>query len=113
MRRAWFTFYLGDYLADTGHLSLVQHGAYLMLMAHYYSTGKPIKASAKQLQRICKATNKQEISEAQEVLDEFFILRDGFYYHERIERELKKAAELSEKRRAAGLKGGRGKKANA
>lgn len=113
MRRAWFTFYLGDYLADTGHLSMAHHGAYLMLMTHYYSTGRPIKANAKQLLFICKANGKQDESTVMEVLEEFFILRDGLYYHERIERELQKAAELSEKRRSAGLRGGRGRKANA
>ena len=113
MRKAWFTFYLGDYLADTGHLSMAHHGAYLMLMAHYYSTGRPIKANAKQLLCICKASSKQEESTVWEVLEEFFILRDGMYYHERIERELQKSEELSQKRRAAGLKGGRGRQANA
>jgi uncharacterized protein YdaU (DUF1376 family) len=102
--QAWFPFYLADYVADTGQLSLAEHGAYLMLMAHYYNTGKPLPANASVLHRVCRAQTDLEQEAVAVVLTAYF-KRDGeLYRHSRIDRELAKSIEISELRRNAANK---------
>jgi uncharacterized protein YdaU (DUF1376 family) len=86
----WMPVYIGDYLADTMHLSTEQHGAYLLLLFHLWRrgilqdddvvlaqiTGLPIRAWS-----ICRA-----------VLAEFFDIRDGLWHHGRVERERSRTA---------------------
>jgi uncharacterized protein YdaU (DUF1376 family) len=86
----WMPVYIGDYLADTMHLSTEQHGAYLLLLFHLWRrgilqdddvvlaqiTGLPIRAWS-----ICRV-----------VLAEFFEIRDGLWHHGRVERERSRTA---------------------
>jgi len=40
----YYTFNIGDYRRDTGHLSLLEHGIYRQLIDSYYLSEKPIAA---------------------------------------------------------------------
>ncbi len=101
MSNAWGAFYWGDYIADTGHLTLAQHGAYLLLMAHYYRTRRPLPANAPVLHRVCRCTTDADRCAVDVVLEEFFTLDGDFYRQHRIDRELAKAVDISEKRSVA------------
>lgn len=93
--------YVGDYLGDTGHLSTSQHGAYLLLMMHYWRQGG-LPDDDKQLAAITKLPLRIWI-DTRETIQSFFY--DG-WQHKRIEGELYKMETATGKRAAAGSKGG-------
>lgn len=98
--------YMGDYGRDTGHLSMEQHGAYILLLDHYYSRGKPLMASVPALCRLCRATTKSEQAAVQSVVDEFFpVASDGLRHNKRADEELTKWDELSSQASEAGKRG--------
>ncbi len=101
MKRPWMPLYIGDYLGDTGHLTTTQHGAYLLLMMHYWLKGE-LPDDDKQLSKITKLPLKVW-TEYRETLQDFF--HDG-WQHKRIDAELQKTMAIREKRSAAGQKGG-------
>jgi uncharacterized protein YdaU (DUF1376 family) len=97
----WMPIYIGDYLADTGHLSTTQHGAYLLLLMHYWRK-RELPDDDKQLAAIAKLPLRIWL-DSKDTIQAFFF--DG-WKHKRIEAELQRRAEVSDKRAAAGAKGG-------
>ena len=77
--------YIGDYLADTMHLSTEQHGAYLLLLFHLWRRGI-LQDDDVVLAQITGLSVKAW-SICRTVLAEFFEIRDGFWHHRRVERE--------------------------
>jgi uncharacterized protein YdaU (DUF1376 family) len=94
-------FYWGDYFRDTRHLSRAQHGAYVLLIGHYWTTGG-LPDDDQQLANITCSTLAEWRAE-RAILQAFFY--DG-WKHKRIEYELRRTDELRAKRAAAGQKGG-------
>ena len=103
MNRPWMPLYVGDYLGDTGHLTTAQHGAYLLLMMHYWRKGE-LPDDDRQLCKIAKLPLKTWC-EYRATLQDFFY--EG-WKHKRIDAELAKMMRVSEKRAIAGQKGGIG-----
>lgn len=103
MNRPWMPLYVGDYLGDTGHLTTMQHGAYLLLMMHYWRKGE-LPDDDRQLSKIAKLPLRTWC-EYRATLQDFFY--DG-WKHKRIDAELEKMMRVSAKRAIAGQKGGIG-----
>ena len=103
MNRPWMPLYVGDYLGDTGHLTTTQHGAYLLLMMHYWRKGE-LPDDDRQLSKIAKLPLRSWC-EYRATLQDFFY--DG-WKHKRIDAELERMMRVSAKRAIAGQKGGLG-----
>jgi uncharacterized protein YdaU (DUF1376 family) len=107
MNRPWMPFYVPDYLGDTGHLSTLEHGAYMLLIMHYWMNGGLPEKEA-QLARIVRLS-VPEWQEIAPTLRAFF--HDG-WKHKRVEEELADSAARYERRAKAGKKGGDAKAGN-
>src|SRR5689334_15047713 len=101
MSRPWMPLYVGDYIADTAHLTAAESGAYLHLIMHYWQKGG-LPTDERLLARIAKMTTSQW-EESRDVIREFF--QDG-WKHKRIEFELTEAARLSAAGKAGGVASG-------
>jgi uncharacterized protein YdaU (DUF1376 family) len=94
----WYSRYTRDYQSKTPHLSMIEHGAYTLLLDHYYTTSQPLPASASVLHRVCRAFAHEEQAAVQSVLQQFFTLEADGYHNSKADKELLKRCEISEKR---------------
>jgi len=94
--------YVGRYLADTGHLTTVQHGAYMLLLMHYWCNG-PLPDDDGMLAAISRLDAKLWRKAVGPVIRQFFRLVDGRLHQKRADAELTKAKDISGKRRAAAI----------
>ena len=97
MSHAWMPFYVGDYLRDTMHLSALEHGMYLLLIAHYWQHGG-LPTSVVALARIAR-THENTFRDHRSTLAAFFSMPD--WRHKRIDAELAKIENIRIKRRLA------------
>jgi uncharacterized protein YdaU (DUF1376 family) len=103
--------YCGDYAKKTARLTLVQHGAYTLLLDEYYSNEKPLPCDFEDLFRICRAMKRDEQNAVREVAELFFpIGPDGLRHNERADEMIARARPKMEASRANGSKGGRPRK---
>lgn len=97
--------YIADYMADTAHLSTLEHGAYLLLIMAYWKTGKALPASDFRLANICHLSI-DEWKGIRATIAEFFLVSTDFWTHKRIEKELdhfRVVSEQAKKNRLAGI----------
>ena len=100
MKYPWMPMYWGDYYAKTGHLSTIQHGAYLLLIGHYWCSGG-LPTTDKELMAIARMTPEEWASNCYAIA-KFF---DHAWRQSRIDKELGKSKNIREKRSLAGVKG--------
>lgn len=97
----WMQFYIDDYLSDTQHLTTIQHGAYLLLIMHYWKKGS-LPTDDRQLAVITRL-KEREWRQHGPILAALF---GPNWSHKRVDFELKKAKEKSAIRAEAGKRGG-------
>lgn len=91
--------YVADYLGDTTHLTVTEHGAYLLLLMAMWRAGGKLPADPKKLARFAHLTAAQWARNGATLLA-FFAVEDDAITHSRmsVERE-KYAAAVRRKRR--------------
>lgn len=103
--------YPGDYIRDTAHLSLMEHGAYTLLLDHCYSTERSLPADPQALFRICRAFSPEEQAAVVSAADQFFPLGDdGLRHNARFIRQLPDEQKGRDVARENGKRGGRPRK---
>lgn len=98
--------YPGDYACDTRHLEYHEHGAYTLLLDHYYSTERPLPANEAEIFKIMCAKTEIEKAAIRSVLSQFFTHSKRGYSHKRCGEEIKKYKAKISAYRVSGRKGG-------
>lgn len=95
----FFKLYIGDYQRDTAHLSVTEHGAFLLMLQHYYATEKPLPLG-KALHRMLRAQDKAEREAIDSVAEQFWRQTDAGLVNDRADAEITKAGAQAETNRA-------------
>lgn len=106
----YYKFNIGDYAAATRHLTMLEHGAYRMLLDVYYTTEQPLPVEVKSAARKAGARTKDEIAAVEIVLNEFFTLTENGWIQKRCESEIAFYQQKAENNKVVGKLGGRPKK---
>ncbi|MBU2783609.1 YdaU family protein [Acidithiobacillus caldus] len=106
----WYKFFIQDYQRDTAHLTLLEHGAYRLLIDQCYLSGGLLPSDLEAIYRLARAMTKPEQAAIRTVLGAFFTRTDEGYLHGRVSREIEEMHQLGSVSRMNGAKGGRPKK---
>jgi len=88
----YFQFHIGDYRANTAHLSNDEDLTYRRLLDMYYNTEKPIPIDLQAVARRLRCY----ASDITTVLDDFFILQEDGWHHSRCDKEIASFKRMSD-----------------
>ena len=94
--------YVGDYLRDTSRLSLLEHGAYNVMMDYYYADERPLPVDREELCRMVRAVSPAERGAVDKVLGLFFTLLEDGWHQARVDSEIGVAQATIAKQRESG-----------
>ncbi len=100
--------HIGDYIKETSHLSLLEHGVYNRLLDVYYARESGIPDD--QAARLIGARAPAEKKALRDVLNEFFVLTEGQWIKQSCEDDIESFKEKADRNREVGKKGGRPRK---
>lgn len=104
--------YIADYLADTAHLTTIQHGAYLLLIFNYWQRGHALNNTNGRLASVVRMSN-EEWEQHEQTLAEFFEVDGDEWRNHRIDEDLAAVEAKSTKASLAGKASGATRRANA
>lgn len=99
--------HLGDYAKKAGHLTMLEHGAYNLILDAYYDREEPLTETL--AIRLARATTNDEIAAVKNILREFFCEKDGVYTQNRADEEIAHFHKRQKINKKLGKKGGEAK----
>ena len=103
----YFPLYVDDYEADTAHLTITEDGAYSRLLRLCWRTpGCTIPDDADWIKRRMRVSDEEFVNIVRPIIDEYFAVKNGRVYSERLLKEWQKSDLAHRKRKNAGRKGG-------
>lgn len=105
----FYKHHIGDYQKKTAHLTLAEHGAYLLMLHHYYATETPLPLPGRDLYRMLRAHSKVDHEAIKSVAKQFWQSTDGGLINGRANEELQKADGQRRHNQIVGKLGGRPK----
>lgn len=108
----WMPIYIGDYLADTNHLTSEQHGAYLLMLMTAWKMGGCLPADDAQLASITRLGDAKW-KRHKGVLLTFFSVQGDVLVQDRLWKEYQAAEARREAAQENGKRGGRPRKSKA
>ena len=96
----WVPLYINDYLGDTMHLTTEQHGMYFLLLMAYYRNRGPLPDDHSRLAVIAGLPPKTFKANLP-LLQEFFEIKDGKWFHARSDKEIADANVRKDKAKKA------------
>ncbi|MBC7604313.1 MAG: DUF1376 domain-containing protein [Ramlibacter sp.] len=103
----YFEHHIGDYDADTAHLSWLEDMAYTRLMRLYYRKEAPIPADVSDACRLIRAVTKEQKQAVESVLKEFFTPGLDGWRQKRCDADVARYQAKAERNREVGKLGGR------
>ncbi len=56
----FYKHFIGDYQRDTGDLTIIEHGAFRLMLDHFYGSGRPLPKDKKALCRLLRAETEAD-----------------------------------------------------
>ena len=100
--RPYMKMFWSDYLTDTAHMTLEEHGLYLLMIAAYWNRGGALPSDPVEIARIVNKDPRQ-VRRLLRGLLRHFSEKSGTLLHKRVEQELENARAKSLKARKAGI----------
>jgi uncharacterized protein YdaU (DUF1376 family) len=80
--------YVGDYLRDTARLSMLEHGAYNLLLDHYYAEELPIPLDMGEVYTMVRAMTPVDRKAVDKVLAKYFSRQADGFHNARADKEI-------------------------
>lgn len=108
----YYEHHIGDYQRKTAHLTLAEHGAYMLMLQTFYATERPLPADRKVLHRLLRADSIAEKKAVESVCQQFWQVTEAGLVNRRAEEVIETYRNWVEKQRSNGSRGGRPSKSD-